>query len=618
MPEPPDPHETAQAQTGANIATATANAALGNVNQVTPQGSLTYTQSGQQFINDANGQTWWKGPNGELTQTAPAGVQGAGTTTREPVYRETREGGKVQTGWKEVETPGGTTMPEGWSQVSGYYVPTYTATQTISPGEQAVYDAGVKARGNLANLAANQSAFLNDYLGKPMDLSGAPAAGDPSKLSMPSYTQFASSPSFERYASAPALATTFGDAGAINSNYLTSFGDAGRINKDFLTEFDDAGPITRTYNGDFSEDRQRVEDALMARLQPYIDRDQEAQRTQLLNSGIRQGSTAYSGAQGDFDRKVNDARIANILAASEEQSRLVGMERDRAIFENEAQQQDFAQKATRAQFANQGLQFENEAQAQEFGQLLSRAQFTNQGIQLGNAAQEQRFRQLLDRATFGNQATQQNFLNQFNVTQANNNNAQQTWSNNFNATQGNNSLATQSLQNELARIQAQNAARSQYLTEQFAVRNQPINEIGAMLGTGQVSSPNFVNANMPTIPTTDVAGLINENFNQRSANAQAQAAASQNLLGGLFSLGSSFLMSDRRTKKDVKRIGKTDDGQNLYFFRYKHDPEQKPQIGLMAQEVEKKKPGAVAEFGGIKHVNVEKALDGLMAYGAAA
>src|SRR5690606_24112321 len=157
-------------------------------------------------------------------------------------------------------------------------------------------------------------------------------------------------------------------------------------NKEFVKEFGDAGDITRTYNGDFSEDRQRVEDALMARLQPYLDKKQEAQRSQLLNSGIRQGSTAYSGAQADFDRAENDARIANILAASEEQSRLVGMERDRAVFENAAQQQDFQQKYTSAAFENQGLQFENDAQAQEFGQLLSRAQFTNQGIQLGNAA----------------------------------------------------------------------------------------------------------------------------------------------------------------------------------------------------------------------------------------
>ena len=45
-PEPPDPKETGAAATGTNIGTAIANNAMGMVNQVTPDGSLTYGQSG--------------------------------------------------------------------------------------------------------------------------------------------------------------------------------------------------------------------------------------------------------------------------------------------------------------------------------------------------------------------------------------------------------------------------------------------------------------------------------------------------------------------------------------------------------------------------------------------
>lgn len=49
--------------------------------------------------------------------------------------------------------------------------------------------------------------------------------------------------------------------------------------------------------------------------------------------------------------------------------------------------------------------------------------------------------------------------------------------------------------------------------------------------------------------------------------------------------------SDERLKEDIHRVGETDDGLPIYSFRYKGD--KKTQIGLIAQDVEKKKPEAV-------------------------
>lgn len=84
------------------------------------------------------------------------------------------------------------------------------------------------------------------------------------------------------------------------------------------------------------QDRQRVEDALMERLNPYLERDRETLRTQLSNQGIGVGNEAYSRAMGDFGKGVNDARLAVIGQAGAEQSRLFGLQqsaRDRAIQE---------------------------------------------------------------------------------------------------------------------------------------------------------------------------------------------------------------------------------------------------------------------------------------------
>lgn len=67
------------------------------------------------------------------------------------------------------------------------------------------------------------------------------------------------------------------------------------------------------------------------------------------------------------------------------------------------------------------------------------------------------------------------------------------------------------------------------------------------------------------------------------------------------------LFSDERLKEDIEPIGKTFDGQNIVKFRYKGD--KKTQIGLIAQDVEKKHPNAVGLAGGYRTVDYDKATD---------
>lgn len=78
-------------------------------------------------------------------------------------------------------------------------------------------------------------------------------------------------------------------------------------------------------------------------------------------------------------------------------------------------------------------------------------------------------------------------------------------------------------------------------------------------------------------------------------------------LGGMAGLGALF-GSDRRIKEDITRIGTTDNGLPLYTFRYIGDPEKRLNVGVMAQDVEKVRPEAVHEIGGIKLVDYAKAL----------
>ncbi len=150
-------------------------------------------------------------------------------------------------------------------------------------------------------------------------------------------------------------------------------------------------------------------------------------------------------------------------------------------------------------------------------------------------------------------------------------------------------------------LQGRGMASNELLTED----NQRINQISALMSGGQVSQPNFQSSvGVGAVPTTDNASIIaNSDAARQNAWQQSQASMGSTIgaLGGLFSL------SDERAKTDKEKIGKTDDGMGIYSFKYKGSD--KTQVGLMAQEVKKKKPGAVRKRAdGLMEVNYGKAL----------
>ncbi|MBN9236004.1 MAG: tail fiber domain-containing protein [Mesorhizobium sp.] len=133
--------------------------------------------------------------------------------------------------------------------------------------------------------------------------------------------------------------------------------------------------------------------------------------------------------------------------------------------------------------------------------------------------------------------------------------------------------------------------RQQAFSEALAQRNQPINEITALMSGSQVSNPAQMSGATPQtgVGGVDYTGLVNQKY-------QSELQQSNASMGGLFGLLSApFSMlkfSDERLKEDIERIGETDEGTPLYRYRYKGDPT--PQIGVMAQEVAEDQPEAVA------------------------
>lgn len=505
-PTPPNPLATARAQTGTNVSTAVANAYLGNINQNTPTGSLVYNQSGQY-------------------------------------------------GWTDPTT--GQT----------YNIPTFTATQTLSPQGQAIQAQTQAAQYNLAGMANAQSGRIAGLLSQNMNPSfnaQAYLAANPDVMQYALQTgqdpaQFAAQ-HYAQYGIGEGRTGWQAPQGGNAQNILnvpgaaTSYTSGGPIQMSLGPQ----GAITHQYGGadDYSADRQRVEDALMQRMNPQLQIQQQALQQQLADQGIRYGSDAYNNAMLTYNQQANDARWGAIQQAGQEQQRMDQMAAQQAAFQNQAQNQAYEQSIGAAGFANQ-------AQNQANQQAAQAASFYNTGI-------------------------------------------------------------AQQLQQQQAGFNAAQAARNQYLQEQYASRNQPINEITSLLSGSQVTQPNFVNTPGAQIPTTDIAGLINQNFNQQMQNYQAQSQSYNTLVGGILGLGAGALkLSDVRAKDDIHKLGTIfgvadvdhdetrhdqAEGLPIYRYSYKDDPASVLHVGPMAQDVEKIDPQMVRTIAGQKYIDQSKLM----------
>jgi len=148
----------------------------------------------------------------------------------------------------------------------------------------------------------------------------------------------------------------------------------------------------------------------------------------------------------------------------------------------------------------------------------------------------------------------------------------------------------------------------QAFTQSLAERNQPINEVTALMSGSQVSNPTFQNIQEPTIPTTDTAGIINANFNQQNQQYQQQMQQYNQVMGGLFGTGAAavYKYSDRRLKSDIRRIGSAENGLPLYVYKINGETE----IGLMADDVRAARPDAVKVMpNGFDAVDYDRALE---------
>ncbi len=96
-------------------------------------------------------------------------------------------------------------------------------------------------------------------------------------------------------------------------------------------------------------------------------------------------------------------------------------------------------------------------------------------------------------------------------------------------------------QRDRAYSSAQLAGRGQAAQEALTQRNQPLNEISALMSGSQVQQPSFANTPNTGVAPTDVAGITQNAYQNSLVPWQSQNQYNQALMGGLFGLGGAGL-----------------------------------------------------------------------------
>lgn len=590
-PPPPDYAAIAQQQGQENRDTAQFNAALNRVNQVTPYGNLTWAKIGGGFDQagyDAAMRNWDLDPN-DPNDTRMDGIsrlRGVAAPSRSQF-----------------------TTPETWTQT----IALSPTQQKLQEGQdrlsQSYLDTANSAVGRVA--AAMATPFDTSKLRDPSYMG---AGGTSATVNVP-YKDIGTGPalqqigqggSMQRVGAGPQFTTQLPEVAQLPRGPQLSAAGGGSIQRTFDTSGVRALPGTID-----DASRKRVEEALMSRINPQYQADEQALRTRLLNSGIEVGTDAYNREMANFSQRLNDARMQAVLAGGQEESRQVGLLQalQAQEFDQAYRKGKFGQDADVAMASNalQASQINNNAELARYTAML--------------AGQNQQFTQGLAAANFGNQWGQQDFQNRLAAAGANNSAtqaesqdqlarfglngtlAQQAFQNRLTGAQFANNAADQATQRQmqidqltnamaLANNQYNNSASQQALQQQAYLRQLPLNEINALRTGAQVQGPQFgsyYTANAGAAPIMD-AGIAQGNANAQLA-AQQQSGFNS-FLGGMAQLGSAWIQSDPRLKTDIRLVGKHPLGIGLYEYTINGQR----QRGVMSTEVRAVRPRAVIRW----------------------
>jgi hypothetical protein len=388
-----------------------------------------------------------------------------------------------------VNTPWGT---ESWQSsakidpATGKPVTSWTQNTALSPAAQQALNSQMQVDLGKSQLAENSIGRMKDAYSQPFDWSNLQARGQAPQAGGLQAGSLGAGPNIQ--------------AGNLDANgYMSSGAGQGIM----------AGLNTGSLGGMPTADdagRQRIEQALMARMRPENDRNTAALEGKLANMGLTRGSAAWNRESQRLGDQQSRQAFDAMNTAGNEQQRMFGM-----------QMQGRQQGWNELQGAGQ---FQNQAQNQRFNQGMGQ---NAQNFGMQQAAGNQNFDQ--QRA-----AADSNFNRQAGAGQQNFDQQRMAGSQNFD--QG---MAASSYNNQL---------RQQQIAEQQMQRAMPLNEMNAILTGAQVGMPT-----MPDFNTSQKAGGVNYSGAARDQYSgamdayNAKQSGQQGMMSGLGGLASAGMMA---------------------------------------------------------------------------
>ena len=372
-PTAPDPTATAAAQEKTNIGSAVAQANLNRINQVTPQGSLTYTQNG----TNADG--------------TPQYTQTQSYSPEEQLKYD--QNNKVAAALNDVAISNIGRVQQAQATPFTYdgMTPLQTTTNQGNPFTLQAGPTGGTAQTQL-NPTGAQSTVAGAGTATAIDPSLA-GKGVQSGLNYSGLTALPGTGDFSADASKVANSVYQQAASRLDPQYQQSDSDlTSRLAAQGITQNSDA--YRRAMD---NQARAKTDAYNQANYSAIQAGGAEQSRIFGLALGARQQGQNEVNTQGQFANTAQQQSWAQQLAASQQGA--------------DVQQQNFGQNLSAADLYNQ-------AQGQIFGQSQAAGQFYNQGqnqnftqqqsaAQMNNTAQNQYYNQSSAQAAFNNQARQQ-------------------------------------------------------------------------------------------------------------------------------------------------------------------------------------------------------------------
>ena len=405
----------------------------------------------------------------------------------------------------------------------------YTATQSLSPDQQALYNQDIAISKGLGSLSETGLDYVRGMMANPFSTAGLPALQG--QVSQPQMQQISGAPQLSqlgtaeaqfRAGNAPQLglvgqgpsAMSVGQAeqarGIGAGEQAQRIGESPQLSAlETARALRRAGPTERLQRS-LGENVgmagwDRASNLLMQRLAPQMQVQQEQLDAKLAAQGIPIGSEAYNRAKSQLGMQQNDLLNQAQLQAQGIQQNLFGQELAAGQFGNQATTQQ-------QQNLLQNLGFSNQAQQQDYANRQAQLAFNNQMAQQGyqnqlaaqqanNAAIAQNFGQNLSAQQLANQAAQQNYANQLAGTGFNAEQAQQAYANQMAQQAANNQALLGQNQAQLANLGFSNQAMQQDFANRMAgmgFNNQQIqqmyqNQVAQQQANNAIAQQHFAN-----------------------------------------------------------------------------------------------------------------------------